>query len=63
MWGRRWLDDKRPGCSLHYELWPGADGGQASCTAWQLVLFTGVPGCPSPALSFEQAIHTHCRDH
>lgn len=41
----RWLDDKRPGCSLQYELWPDADGKQRTPSAaclWELVLYTGM---------------------
>lgn len=41
----RWLDDKRPGCSLQYELWPDTGKGQAASSPclWELVLYTGGP--------------------
>lgn len=39
----RWLDHKRPGCSLQYELWPDTGKGQATSSPclWELVLYTG----------------------
>jgi hypothetical protein len=61
----RWLDDKRPGCSLQYELWPDTgDKQQQKCRtacSWELVLYTGdqdairFASCDRPPVKQHQA--------